>query len=108
MKLLIRSCGWGFWKIRRRASHSSLLSFLILGALAFVVLRWGILALAIALLVSSLIGSAPITSQGSAWYFGSTVFMVGCALVLTAWALNTAIAGRAACGRPTCSANPPL
>jgi hypothetical protein len=73
---------------------SGVLSFLILGALAFVVLRWGILALAIALLVSSLIGSAPITSQSSAWYFGSTVFMVGCALALTAWAFHTAIAGR--------------
>jgi hypothetical protein len=42
---------------------SGVLSFLILGALAFVVLRWGILALATALLVSSLIGSAPIPSS---------------------------------------------
>jgi hypothetical protein len=73
---------------------SAVLNFLILGALAFVVLRWGILALAVALLVGSLIGGAPVTSQSSAWYFGSTVFMVGSALALTAWSFHTAIAGR--------------
>jgi serine/threonine protein kinase len=69
-------------------------SFVILCGLSFVVLRWGVLALAIALLVSNLIGNAPITSQTSAWYFPGAVFMLACALALTAWAFHTAIAGR--------------
>jgi serine/threonine-protein kinase len=79
------------------ASHpilSGAASFLILGALAFVVLRWGILAMAIAILVSNNIGSAPITSHSSAWYMGSAVFMLAWPLVLTAWAFHTAVGGR--------------
>jgi serine/threonine-protein kinase len=79
------------------ASHpilSGAASFLILGALAFVVLRGGILAMAIAILVSNNIGSAPITSHSSAWYMGSAVFMLAWPLVLTAWAFHTAVGGR--------------
>jgi serine/threonine-protein kinase len=79
------------------ASHpilNGVASFLILGGLAFVVLRWGVLALAVALLVSSLVASAPITAHSSAWYFANSVCMLACALALTAWAFHTAIAGR--------------
>ena len=79
------------------ASHpilNGVTSFLILGGLAFVVLRWGILAMAVAFLVSNLIGNAPFTAHSSAWYFPSAVFMLACAVALTAWAFRTAIAGR--------------
>jgi hypothetical protein len=79
------------------ASHpilSGAASFLILGALAFVVLRWGILAMAVAILVSTNIFSAPITPHSSAWYMGSAVFMLAWPLALTAWAFHTAVAGR--------------
>jgi serine/threonine-protein kinase len=79
------------------ASHplvNAAASFLILGGLAFVVLRWGVLALAIASLLGSLIGGAPITAHSSAWYFASAVFMLACAVALSAWAFRTAIAGQ--------------
>jgi len=79
------------------ASHPLLnaaTSFLVLGGFAFVVLRWGILALAITLLVTNVVGNAPITAHSSAWYFPSALFMLACAAALTAWAFRTAIAGR--------------
>ena len=79
------------------ASHPILdgaAAFLIVGGFAFVVLRWGVLALAITLLVSNLVGNAPMTAHSSAWYFPSAVFMLACAVALTAWAFHTAIAGR--------------
>jgi hypothetical protein len=79
------------------ASHpllSAAAAFLVVGAFAFVVLRWGILTLAITLVVSNLIGNAPITTHSAAWYFPSTVFMPACAVALTVWAFRTAIAGR--------------
>jgi len=69
-------------------------AFLAVGGFAFVVLRWGVLALAITLLVSNVIGGAPLTAHSSAWYFPSEVFMLACILALTAWAFRTAIAGR--------------
>ena len=73
---------------------NGVVSFLVLGGFAFVVLRWGILAMAVAILVSNIIGSAPITAHSSAWYMGSAVFMLAWPLALTAWAFHTAIAGR--------------
>ncbi|MGA3040139.1 MAG: serine/threonine-protein kinase [Bryobacteraceae bacterium] len=79
------------------ASHpflSAATAFLVVGAFAFVVLRWGILALAITLLVANLMGSAPITSQTSAWYFSSAICMLAVPVALTVWAFRTAIGGR--------------
>jgi serine/threonine protein kinase len=69
-------------------------ALLVVGGFAFVVLRWGVLALAITLLVANLPGSAPITAHSSAWYFPSVVFMLACVVALAAWAFRTAIAGR--------------
>jgi len=70
------------------------MSFLIYCGLAFVVLRWGVLAMAIAILVSKVIGNAPLTAHSSEGYFPSAVFMLACVVTLTAWAFRTAIAGR--------------
>ena len=69
-------------------------NFLVVGGFAFVVLRWGILALAITLLAGNVVAGAPITSHSSAWYFPSVVFMLACVAALAAWAFRTAIAGR--------------
>jgi hypothetical protein len=68
--------------------------FLVYFGLAFVVLRWGILALAIAILVSKVIGSTPFTTHSAAWYFPSAIFMLACVLALTVWAFRIAIGGR--------------
>ena len=72
----------------------SVATFLTVAVVAFLVLRWGVLALAIAILVSNIIGNAPITAHTSAWYFGSAVFMLAGVVALTAWAFRTAIAGQ--------------
>jgi len=69
-------------------------ALLVVGGFAFVVLRWGVLALAITLLVANLLGGAPITAHSSAWYFPSVVFMIACVVALAGWAFRTAIAGR--------------
>ena len=73
---------------------SAVTSFLIYSGLAFVVLRWGILAMAVSILVSKIIGSTPFTTHSSAWYFASGVCMLACVLALTAWAFRTAIGGQ--------------
>jgi len=73
---------------------SAVTSFLIYSGLAFVVLRWGILAMAISILVSKIIGNTPFTTHSSAWYFASGVCMLACVLALTAWAFRTAIGGQ--------------
>jgi serine/threonine protein kinase len=69
-------------------------SFLVLGLFAFSVLRWGLLTLAVGIFVAGVLGTAPVTVQSSAWYFPSTVFMLGSVVALTAWAFHTSIAGR--------------
>jgi len=69
-------------------------NFLVVGGFAFVVLRWGILALAVTLLAGNVVAGAPITAHSSAWYFPSAVFMLACVAALTAWAFRTAIGGQ--------------
>jgi serine/threonine protein kinase len=79
------------------ASHpvvNGITSLLALGLFAFSVLRWGLLTLAVGIYVAGVLGNSQVTVQSSAWYFGSTVFMLGSVLALTAWAFHTSIAGR--------------
>jgi serine/threonine-protein kinase len=68
------------------------ISLIVLFSLAFLVLRWGLLALCVALLFST-VGNAP-GPKLSSWYFSSTVFMLAVTLALAAWAFHTALGGR--------------
>jgi serine/threonine-protein kinase len=63
-------------------------------ALALAVLRWGLLSLAIALLVANLLLNMPATLDMSAWYAPSTLLIVGAIVALTAWAFYTSLAER--------------
>jgi serine/threonine protein kinase len=61
--------------------------------LVFILNRFGILALIVALSVSAL-ASFPLTADLSTWYAGSSLFAIGSVLALAAYALYTALAGR--------------
>jgi hypothetical protein len=70
-------------------------NFVALFAMAFLVLRWGVLAFATSTLVSGIGATMPATARPEAWYFGSTLFLVGLVAGLAGWAFWTALGGRA-------------
>ena len=73
---------------------NTIASFLILFGFAFVLLRWGLLAMAVCSVVSQSVGNIPITTHGSAWYFANSAFVIVCVLALVAWAFRTAVGGQ--------------
>jgi serine/threonine-protein kinase len=64
----------------------------IISAVALV--RFGLVTLATAVFTADALGSLPITTNPSAWYFGSVVFVMGSVVLLAAWAFHAATAGR--------------
>ena len=68
------------------------ISFLVLFAMAFLVLRWGLLPLCAALFFLNL-ANMPET-RTSAWYFGGTAFVLFAAVALAVWAFHTSLGGR--------------
>ncbi len=73
---------------------NGVVSFLILSGFAFVVLRWGLLSLAVGIVVTGILAEARVTANSSAWYFGYRWFMLASVVSLAAWSLRIAIAGR--------------
>jgi serine/threonine-protein kinase len=68
------------------------ISFLVLFAMAFLVLRWGLLPLCAALLF---LNAANVPgARMSAWYFGGTALLLAAVLALAAWAFHTSLGGR--------------
>jgi hypothetical protein len=77
------------------ASHpifNATIAFVFLLSLAFLVLRWGLLALCAAMFFSNLTNIP--AGGSSAWYFGGTVFLLGAAVALAGWAFHTSLGGR--------------
>jgi serine/threonine-protein kinase len=70
------------------------LSFFYFGLGAFVVLRFGLLSLTIALLTANLLTNLPATLDFSAWYAPNTLLIVGAIIVLAAWAFYTSVGGQ--------------
>jgi general stress protein CsbA len=68
------------------------ISFFVLLAWSFLVLRWGLLALCASVLFANAV-NVPAGST-SAWYFGGTVFVLGVAVALAGWAFHTSLGGR--------------
>ena len=62
--------------------------------LVFILTRFGVLALIVALSVSATLQDFPLTADFSTWYAGSSLFAIASVLALTAYALYTALAGR--------------
>ena len=56
-------------------------SFVVLFGFAFLILRWGLLALATTLLVGG-VARVPIAGDTSVWYFGGTAFILAAAAAL--------------------------
>ena len=69
-------------------------SALIFGIAALVVLRWGLLALAVTCVVEPIPRAIPVTLNTSAWYFGGAMFQFAVLVVLAAYAFRVSIAGR--------------
>ena len=69
-------------------------ALLILSIETIVVLRWGLLSLAVGLFVAAILVRAPATLHSSAWYFGSSIFSLASVVALAAWAFHTSIAGQ--------------
>ncbi len=70
-------------------------NFFALFAMAFLVLRWGVLAFATAHLFSGLYNCLPATMRADAWYFTSALFVLAILLGLAGWAFKTSLGNRA-------------
>jgi serine/threonine-protein kinase len=67
-------------------------AFIVFFGLAFLVLRWGLLALCAEMLFNNLV-YVP-AAKTSAWYFGGTATLLLLAVALSAWAFSTSLGGR--------------
>ena len=71
------------------------LGLLYFGTAAFVIVRFGgLLAFVVGSFVSSLLFDVVLTLDSSAWYFGSTAFVLAVVAALATWALYTATGRR--------------
>jgi predicted Ser/Thr protein kinase len=71
-----------------------LLSLVVYGLVAFIVLRFGLLAMAVYIFVDELARNVQPTMHTSAWYMGNSLFLLACVVALAAWGFHTSIAGR--------------
>jgi hypothetical protein len=61
---------------------------------AFVVLRFGFIALAVGIFTADLLGSIPITTDLSSWYIGGTLFVFALIAAIAVWGWYTALGGQ--------------
>jgi hypothetical protein len=66
----------------------------VYGIAAFVVLRFGFVALAVGIFTVDLLGSVPITTDWSSFYIGAPIFVFVLIAALAIWACYTALAGQ--------------
>jgi hypothetical protein len=59
-----------------------------------VVLRFGLLSLAVGTFLAEVLGGLPLTLNPSAWYFSTSIAVFAGALALVVWAFYTSMAGR--------------
>ena len=62
-----------------------LLTLLYFGSGAFVLLRWGLLAFAVAVFVAPLLLVLPATTDASAWFFGNMLLVMAAIIGLAVW-----------------------
>ena len=67
---------------------------ILLGSGLWILLRFGVLPMAVGVFVTSVINLFPMTSDFSAWYAGATIIAFATVLVLAAWSFRVALAGR--------------
>jgi len=61
---------------------------------AFVVMRFGFIALAVGIFIADLIGSLPATTDLSSWYVGNSIFVLCLIVAIAVWGCYTALAGQ--------------
>ena len=66
----------------------------VYGIAAFVILRFGFVALAVGIFTVDLLANIPFTTDFSSWYFAGPVFVVALIAALAVWGCYTALAGR--------------
>ena len=66
----------------------------VYGIVAFVVSRFGLVALAAGIFVADLVGNLPSTANFSAWYASGPIFALVLVAALAFWAFHTSLAGR--------------
>jgi len=71
-----------------------LLSLVVYSLVSFIVLRFGLLAMAVDIFVDGLLRHVQPTMHTSAWYLGNNLFLMMCVVALAAWGFHTSIAGR--------------
>jgi serine/threonine-protein kinase len=67
---------------------------LIYGIAAVMVVRFGLITLAVGIFVADLLLNVPVTLNTSAWYFPSTVFVLLGIAALATWAFHASVKGR--------------
>ena len=61
---------------------------------AFVVLRFGFIALAVGIFTVDLLGSVPVTTDFSSWYIGGSLFVFVLIAAMAVWGCYTALGGQ--------------
>jgi serine/threonine-protein kinase len=80
-----------------QSSHpiaNAVVGLLVYGLVSFIVLRFGLLALAVYIFVHGLLVGVQPTMQTSSWYFPNSLFLLACVVALAAWGFRISIAGR--------------
>ena len=66
----------------------------VYGIVAFVVLRFGFIALAVGLFTVQILANLPLTTDLSSWYLGNSVFVVLLIAAIAVWGCYCALAGQ--------------
>ena len=70
------------------------MAILLYGLQAMFVLRFGLLAFAVAYCVEYVLLISPVTPNSSAWYFGNGIFMLATIIALSVWGFYCSVGGR--------------
>jgi predicted Ser/Thr protein kinase len=66
----------------------------VYGIAAFMVLRFGFIALAVGIFTADLLSSVPITTDFSSWYIGAPIFVFSLIAALALWGCYTSLSGQ--------------
>ncbi len=66
----------------------------VYGIAAFVVLRFGFIALAVGIFTVDLLANLPVTTDLSSWYIGNSIFVVALIAAMAVWGCYSALAGQ--------------
>jgi hypothetical protein len=79
---------------QERPLIAGLMTFLYFGSGAVVVVRWGLLSYAVGHFVTDMLMNITATLDGSTWYFGNMLVLLGIVVALAVWGFYTSLGGR--------------